>query len=88
MRQKEGLQLRQVGRRYMIVDVRSDKVNMSDVFSLNETAADLWKRMGEGDFTVEELAAWLCDTYEVEPKTALKDVTSQLEEWKKYGLVE
>ena len=77
MRQKEGLQLRQVGRRYMIVDVRSDKVNMSDVFSLNETAADLWKRMGEGDFTVEELAAWLCDTYEVDPETYLKDVTVQ-----------
>lgn len=71
----------------MIVDVASDHVNMSKVFTLNETAACLWQKLCEGDFSTEELAEWLCGEYEVEMDTAHKDVERQLAEWKNEGLV-
>ena len=58
---KDGLRLRKIGSRYMIVEACNGNVNMTDVFSLNETAARLWQRINEGKFTPEELAGWLCD---------------------------
>lgn len=88
MKIKSHLQLRKVGRQYIIVDVCSKNVNLSDVYRLNETAAALWQRMAEGEQTADELAAWLQEEYEVDRETALKDVERQLEEWKGFGLID
>ena len=63
---KAGLQLRKIGSQYMIVKVCDGNVNMSDVFTLNETAARLWEKMAGEDCTPEELAGWLCEEYEVD----------------------
>ena len=87
MKPNPNLQLRKIGRQYMIVEACAGNVNLTNVFTLNETAANLWQRMSEGDSTVEELTKWLCDEYDVEPSTAEADVKKQLEEWKAYGLV-
>lgn len=88
MQPKKGLELRQIGNRYVIVKVCDDLVNMTDVFTLNRTAARLWQRMAEGGFTAGQLARWLCDTYDVAPDRAQADVKRQLDEWKNYGLLE
>lgn len=88
MKLKENLQLRKVGRQYMIVDARSENVNMSKVFTLNETAAFLWQKISEKEWTVDELAGWLCEEYEVDRETGCKDIERQLEEWKNFGLIE
>lgn len=87
LKPKPGLQLRRIGKKYIIVDNQSGKVNVSDVFSLNETAADLWKRMEAGDNTPEKLVSWICEVYKVDRETAQKDVNTQLEDWIKFGLV-
>ncbi|EIY26936.1 PqqD family protein [Phocaeicola dorei] len=84
---KDGLRLRKIGSRYMIVEACNGNVNMTDVFSLNETAARLWQRINEGKLTPEELAGWLCDEYDTDRDTALTDVQRQLEEWKAFGLI-
>ena len=60
---------------------------MTDVFSLNETAARLWQLMEGKDITPKELAVLLCNEYEVGEEDALKDVEKQLCEWKQSGLV-
>lgn len=88
VRVRPGLRLRKVGSHYMIVEACRTNVNMSDVFSLNETAAGLWQRIAGGVCTAEELAAWLCSEYRVDGETALRDVRRQLDEWREYGLLE
>lgn len=85
---KNGLQLKKVGNKYMLVKVCNEQVNLTDVFRLNETAAWLWQRINEGNFTLEELAGQLCKEYETEYLTALADILRQLEEWQSFGLVE
>ena len=60
---------------------------MTDVFTLNETAARLWQLMEGKDITPKELAILLCNEYEVGEEDALKDVEKQLCEWKQSGLV-
>lgn len=88
MKPKSNLRLRKIGRQYMIVNTRQENVDLSDVFTLNETAAGLWQQMIQGTIVPEELADWLCEIYEVDRETALQDVKKQLAQWKAYGLID
>ena len=87
MRSKQGLQLRKIGKQYMIVEVCSDNVNMSNVYSLNKTAAWMWQQLESADLTADELADRLCEIYAVDKTAALRDVEQQLAEWQSYGLI-
>lgn len=85
---KSNLKLRKIGSRYMIVETSDSCVNLTNVYSLNETAALLWEMLCRRDgYTPEKLAEELCKTYEVEYERALRDVESQLAEWEKMGLL-
>lgn len=88
MKPKSNLRLRKIGRQYMIVNTRQENVDLSDVFTLNETAAGLWQQMIQGTTVPEELADWLCEIYEVDRETALQDVKKQLAQWKVYRLID
>lgn len=59
----------------------------ADVYTLNETAATLWERMGDGEVDIEALSQWLAHTYEIDLSLARTDVTRQVEEWKEMGLL-
>ncbi len=85
MRRSDGLKLRKIGSRYMIVSLAENNVNLSEVYTLNATAAGIWERVEEN--TVEEIADWICGEYEVDRERALADVEAQLEEWEKFGLI-
>ena len=84
---QSGLKLRKIGQQYVIVKASEENVNMSNVYSLNRTAAELWEQLEKGNSTVEELVEWLCSTYEVEESTALHDVERQVAEWQGFGLI-
>ena len=87
IRPKNNLQLRKLGNSYMIVEVSAENVNMSNVYTLNKTAADMWQLITEGERTAADLAGWLCSKYDVEPATAQADVEQQLTEWREFGLI-
>lgn len=84
---KEGIRLRKIGNQYMIVDVSKENVNMSDVYSLNHTAALLWQRIEDGDATPDKLADSLCETYGIGKEDATRDVERQIDDWRQYGLL-
>ncbi|MCU6772364.1 PqqD family protein [Bacteroides cellulolyticus] len=88
MRQKEDLVLRKVGKQYLIVDTRDGRTDMSDVYCMNESAAMIWKKIGERECSIQEIAEWLCGEYDVDIDVALKDVEKQIDEWRKFGLIE
>lgn len=88
MRQNPNLKLRKLGKHYMIVSTSDNNVNMANVFSLNETAANLWLYIGGREFSVEELVSWLCEEYDVKEEVAYKDIEDILGAWKNYGLVQ
>ena len=71
----------------MIVKTSGKRTDMTDVFSLNETAEWLWKRAEGRDFTAADLAQWLCDEYDVTMEVALRDVRKMLLEWQEGGLL-
>lgn len=71
----------------MIVEVSQEAMNLTNVYTMNETAAWLWKGIGNDEFTEEVLVARLLEEYEVTEEQATTDVHSLVEEWVKLGLV-
>ena len=85
---KSGFELRHVCGEYLIIASGIENIDFSKMVHLNESAAFLWKEAIKGPFTEEQLVEALCGEYEVDADTALVDVRTMLETWKKEGLIE
>lgn len=79
--------LRRLGKQNMVVKADGKNSNMSQVFIFNDTATYLWNALKDSSFTLEDMAACLCDSYDVTLETATGDAASLLENWKDNGLV-
>lgn len=88
MRLQEGLRLRKMGRKYMIVNAACSMHNKAEVFTLNEVAAQMWQYVEGKDFSAEDLVEWLCQEYDVVEDVVRRDVEQQLEEWKRFALIQ
>lgn len=71
----------------MIVDVCEGNMNVTNVFTLNDTAAYLWRSVGREEFDVERLADLLTAEYECTREEAIRDAEELVGEWTKYGLL-
>lgn len=88
MKRRTNLTLRRMGRRYMMVNAASAAQDTADVYTLNETAARLWERLGDDEISLPSLASWLADEYGIAYDDALADVTTQVKDWQEFGLIE
>ena len=88
MKIKEGFVLRTICGQNVISGEGSANVNFSQLISLNESAAYLFRSLQGKDFTPETMAELLTDEYEVDAETALKDSRDLCNKWLEIGLVE
>lgn len=79
--------LRKIGAQYIVV-ADTDNIDVSKVISLNATAAFLWQQAENKDFTVRQLTAAMCASYDVDPLRAFNDIEKTIEIWKENGLIE
>lgn len=87
MKLNKDLVLREVGGEYMIVNPFSDTVDMTQVYSLNETAAWLWQQMeGKEEFSLADMVNVLRTEYEVDEETATADIAELCGQWMAAGL--
>ena len=87
MRLNPNLKLRQIGKKYMVVDAETGSAKLTNVFTFNASAAMLWQRIGTSSFVPDDLAMWLCESYDVDLATARADVEKLLRCWIDGGLV-
>jgi hypothetical protein len=87
MKLRNDLTLRQLGDEYIIVDPSQDMVDMSKVFTLNESAAYIWNELQGINFTLEDVVNLLLDTYEVSADRAKADAQNLLHNFETQGLV-
>lgn len=88
MKQKQGFVLRTVCGENVIVGEGLNAINFGKLISLNETAAWLWQEaQQQGDFTIESLAASLCEEYDVADDVARRDVEAIVRQWQDVGLL-
>lgn len=87
MRLNGNLILRKVAGEYMIVNPFSETMDMTQIITLNETAAWLWQQAEGKDFDEEYLVSCMCEEYDVDSVTAASDVHEMCVQWQKNGLL-
>ena len=65
MRLREGLVLRKIGDDHVIVDPGQGIVDLSKVYTLNDTAAWLWDKIKDQDFVLEDLIQIIQNEFEI-----------------------
>ena len=87
MKIKDGFELREICGEFIIVAHGIDNINFSQIITLNESAADVWKAVVGKEFEIEDMVKVLTEEYEVDEATARKDAEAQVEKWKKIQLL-
>ena len=87
MKTKKGFTLHTVCGEYIIVAEGKANIDFSNIISMNESSAHLWKNIQGKDFTVEDLVELLMQKYEVTRETALKDAQALSKRWIAAGIV-
>ena len=89
MKIKKGLEIQNVCGEHIIVATGIENVDFSQIISLNETAADLWKGVaGMDSFGIDDMVKILLDEYDVEEEVAREDCVIIAERWREMGLLE
>jgi hypothetical protein len=89
MRAKKGFTLRSVVGENIIVPEGKENIDVTNIVSMNESAALLWKAIVDKEsFTAEDLAQILTDNYEVDEETALTDAKAIAAKWIETGIAE
>lgn len=88
MKIKEGFILRSICGQFVISGEGTANVNFSQLISLNESAAYLFRTVQGKDFTPEMMADLLQEEYEVDAETALKDAKDLCDKWVEVGIIE
>lgn len=89
MKTKSGFNIRNVCGQDLIVAEGEENIDFSNIISMNETSAYLWKAVQKmNSFTVEDMAELLLNEYEVDLKTALNDCANLAAQWGKTGIIE
>ncbi|MBR1520610.1 MAG: PqqD family protein [Bacteroidaceae bacterium] len=87
MRIKSGFEIRNICGENIIIAHGVENIDFTKVITLNETAAFLWNKMQDKDFTEDELVNVLLEEYEVNEEVAQKDVKELVQSWKEVGLI-
>lgn len=87
MKLNENLILREVAGEYMIVNPFSETMDMTQILTLNETAAWLWQQATGKEFDETYLVDRLCEEYDVDRETAAADVHEMCMQWQRNGLL-
>lgn len=88
MKAKPGFNLRVVCGENIIVAEGEENIDFSNIISMNESSAYLWKNIQGKEFTHEDLVTLLTDEYDVDADTALNDVKALTDLWAQAGIID
>lgn len=88
MKLRTDLVLRTIGSDHMIVDPSQDMVDLSTVYTLNDSAAWLWEQLKGIEFSSATVVDLLCENYDVTEAQAQKDAETLIQDFAKQGLLQ
>jgi hypothetical protein len=74
MKIKENLVLRRIGDEYIIIVPDKGQVDLTEVYTLNETSAWIWEQLKNESFTIEQITDLIQQRYDVDRERAMNDV--------------
>ena len=87
MKKKNGFNLRTVCGEKIIVAEGKENIDVSNIIVLNESAAYLWEKVSDNEFTAEEMAKWLTEEYDIDEETAKRDANTLAKQWMEAGII-
>ena len=87
MKKKNGFNLRTVCGEKIIVAEGKENIDFSKIIVLNESAAYLWEKVSDNEFTAEEMAKWLTEEYDIDEETAKRDANTLAKQWMEAGII-
>ena len=88
MKIKKGFVLREMCGENIVTAEGLEHINFNKLISLNSTAAFLWNKVADKEFTAEEMAELLVDEYQIDMELALKDSKALCQAWINAGIAE
>ena len=88
MKINPNYKLRSIAGETIVVNQGTAEVNMTRIISLNASARLLYESLANKDFTLEDVAQILSDTYDIPAEVALKDAQVWVEALQKCGIIE
>ena len=88
MKIKKGFVLREMCGENIVAGEGLEHINFNKLISLNSTAAFLWKKVADKEFTAEEMAQHLVEEYQIDMELALKDSEALCQAWTDAGVAE
>jgi len=79
MRIKENLVVRRIGDEHIIIVPDKDAVDMTKVYTLNETSASIWEHFKNEAFTLDQVVDFVIEHYDVDRERAMSDVQKFIE---------
>ena len=86
MRRKNNYVIKNIGNENILVPIGKEVLNLNGILVLNDTARFIWDRL-EKENSAEELIKSVINEYDIDIKTADKEVEIFIEELKSRGLV-
>lgn len=86
MRRKNNYVIKNIGNENILVPIGKEVLNLNGILVLNDTARFIWDRL-EKENSAEELIKSVINEYDIDIKTAEKEVEIFIEELKSRGLV-
>lgn len=88
MKTKIGFNLRQICGENVIIAEGEENIDFSNIISMNESSAYLWKKIQDKEFSEDDLVELLIEEYEVDEVTAKSDISSLVKSWLNAGIIE
>ncbi|TVR75541.1 MAG: PqqD family protein [Marinilabiliales bacterium] len=88
MKIKPNYKVRDVAGEKMVVMQGKDGVDLTKVIMLNSTGERLWSSLQGKEFTVDDAAEMLMESYGIGKQQAVKDAESWIDSLVKVGLIE
>ena len=81
--------MREVCGEQILVAEGKENIDFSNIISMNESSAFLWKKVQAMDcFTIDDMASLLCEEYDVDLEKAKEDSKALASQWEKAGIIE
>ena len=87
MKIKDSFELRSICGENIIIASGKENINFTKVISLNESAAYVWNKVVDTDFTTDDVVRLLCDEYEVNEEDARRDSEALVKQWSELGFL-
>mgnify|MGYP003295195678 CR=1 FL=1 len=87
MKINSNYKLREVAGETIVVNQGTAEVNMTRIISLNASARLLYESLANKDFTLEDVAQILSNTYGIPAEVAKKDAQVWVEALQKCGII-